>query len=145
MVIQLELKKIFPSLASQTFLVPSTFTTVTNEHKLNFNCDFHSLAVPLSNKHAASMLDYFIKDTNASMILTTPEYEALLKPIAVTNKCPIIIYDHNYATVAVKSEVTKPMDNNFNSDTTAMILYTSGSTGLPKVRYIRISLHFRPE
>lgn len=90
--------------------------------------------MPLSNKHAATMQDYFIQDTNASMIITTPEYEALLKAIATTNKCPIIIYDQDYATVAVKSEVTRPMVNKFNSETTAMILYTSGSTGLPKVR-----------
>lgn len=66
------------------------------------------------------------------MIITTPEYEASLKPIADTNKCPIIIYNHDYATVAVNAEVQKPMDNIFNSETTAMILYTSGSTGLPK-------------
>ncbi|KAG4070731.1 hypothetical protein HA402_005590 [Bradysia odoriphaga] len=90
------------------------------------------IAVPLSNKHTAAMQDYFIKDTNATVIVTTPENEALLRPIATSNKCPMLIYNHDYATVAVKSEVTKPMDNNFNSDTTAMILYTSGTTGLPK-------------
>lgn len=89
-----------------------------------------SVAVPLSNKHTAAMQDYFIKDTQATVIVTTPENEALLRPIATTNKCPMLIYNHDYATVVVQSEVTKPMVNNdLNGDTTAMILYTSGTTG----------------
>lgn len=73
------------------------------------------------------MQDYFIKDTDASVIITTPEYEALLRPISTANKCPMIIYNQDYAPAAVKSGVTKPTD--FNSDATAMILYTSGTTG----------------
>lgn len=68
------------------------------------------------------------------MIITTPEYEAYLKPLANTNKCPILIYNNDYATVAVKCESTKRLRMNpkIKSVATAMILYTSGSTGLPK-------------
>lgn len=96
---------------------------------LNFS---HLLAVPLSNKHAATMQEYFLKDTNASMIITTPEYETFLKPIAASKNCQLIIYNHDYVNLAINSEVTNTFDNNFNSETTAMILYTSGTTGLPK-------------
>ncbi len=119
------LTKLFP-------IQSHNFSSKQKKRSLKSQFFLYSLAVPLSKKHTAAMQDYFIKDTNASMIITTPEYEVLLKPIASTNKCPIVIYNHDYATVAVKSEVTKPFDNNFNSETTAMILYTSGSTGLPK-------------
>lgn len=109
------------------------------------------IAVPLSNRHPANVLDYYVKDSEATLLITIPEFESLLTPLAEKYQRPLIVLDHcfipsNYSTgtsvLDPKTEnvlqlngqtvIEGALDNGFYRNANAMILYTSGSTGNPK-------------
>jgi len=104
------------------------------------------VVVPLSPLHPAAMLEYFISDSDAKVILTTAQFEDIVRPLAEK-------FDQKY--LLLEDHITmdfKPLgktsfeendkvemlntDNNISDeqffDSNAMIIYTSGSTGSPK-------------
>lgn len=110
-----------------------------------------SLAVPLSPRHPENLLDYFVQDSEASILITIPEYEKLLTPLADKHKRPLIVVDHCFIPLADPNTssvdpkignisqtntneliLENTLDNKFYSNSNALILYTSGSTGKPK-------------
>lgn len=112
-----------------------------------------NIAVPLSNRHPANVLDYFIKDSEACLLITIDEFESLLTPLANKHQRPLIVLDHSFIPTTnadqsplaawqdiqfdAKSLSTSPriadtLDNSFYQNANAMIMYTSGSTGQPK-------------
>lgn len=116
-------------------------------------CDYWTIvnilpppAVPLSTKTPANLLEYYIKDSKASVLVTVPELEADLLPLGQANDCPLIVVDHSFIETDPAAEVDKEIalrlgdklyiegtqENSFYAQSTAMILYTSGSTGQPK-------------
>lgn len=101
-------------------------------------------AVPLSSRHPASLLEYYIENSEAEVIVFAPEHEKKLKSLAVSGRKylqvdPSIIPPSGSACplegVSVEGigqlEAGLP-DAGFYRNASAMILYTSGSTGLPK-------------
>lgn len=119
------------------------------------------LALPLSNQHPANIQEYFLKDSEASLIITIPEYEHLLGPLAAKYQRPLIVLDNSFipqtkATTPVSNSqqpfnswldpkngnvqytnggeptIEGTLDNSFYKNANAMIMYTSGSTGNPK-------------
>ena len=85
------------------------------------------IAVPLCITYPLPSLQYVIEDTDAQIIIAGAEYEALLKPLAAEKGLRfIIITEINKATIKHKKLP------NILSTRKAMILYTSGTTNLPK-------------
>lgn len=100
------------------------------------------IAVPLSSRHPPELLKYYVDDSDAQVIVTTPEYEAKLRPIAEALGRIVICIDHScipteaefnpnkeYNVVDINQEFST---GQFYRNSNAIILYTSGSTGLPK-------------
>lgn len=83
------------------------------------------IAVPLCTTHPLASLQYVIEDTTAEIIVVSPEYEAILKDLATEKGIRLIVLG-NLPTISIKS--LPPID----STRRAMILYTSGTTNLPK-------------
>ena len=83
------------------------------------------IAVPLCTTHPLASLQYVIEDTAAEIIVVSPEYEAILKDLASKEGIRLIVLS-NFITKELK---TLPL---IESSRRAMILYTSGTTNLPK-------------
>lgn len=104
------------------------------------------VVVPLSPHHPASMLTYFLNDSDSKIILTTSQFEDIVRPLAENLKQKyLLLEDHitlNFKPLGKTSfeeneEVEMlSIDSNINDNqyfnSNAMIIYTSGSTGPPK-------------
>ncbi len=84
------------------------------------------IAVPLCITYPLPSLTYVIEDTKADIVITGPEYEAILKEYALEKKLRWIVLE----------ELNQPFKETvlpeIATDRGAMILYTSGTTSLPK-------------
>lgn len=108
------------------------------------------VAVPLSTRHPTELLKYFVKDSESTLLITTPEYEAVMKPISEALQKVLIVIDHTFIPeIDAQSFILDPKNENvvrmagqwniegvlsadFYGKSDAMILYTSGTTGNPK-------------
>lgn len=88
-----------------------------------------NVAVPLNHQHPDSMLEYYIKDSHTSIVLTTREYKERIVKLAEHLSLPAIILDEPDIDKAEEIE-----DRNWESlkDQDALMMYTSGTTGPPK-------------
>lgn len=84
-----------------------------------------SIAVPLCLSHPLPSLQYVIEDTGATIIIVSPQYESLLKNLANEKNIRFIVLNDELQI----SETKLP---DISSERRAMILYTSGTTNLPK-------------
>nr|CAH7727926.1 unnamed protein product [Callosobruchus chinensis] len=84
-------------------------------------------AVPLSHLHPENVLHYYVRDTNSKLLLATPEYEAVIKPVAEQNQAMLHILEDGSNIVNQDHTFAE-----FNENDDAFILYTSGTTGKPK-------------
>ncbi len=84
------------------------------------------IAVPLCITYPLPSLQYVIEDTKAEIIIAGPEYEQILSPFSNDSQRRFIRLSNGISEV----EVTElPF---VSPDRGAMILYTSGTTNLPK-------------
>ncbi len=81
------------------------------------------IAVPLCLSHPLPSLQYVIDDTESSILVVSPRYATMLKDLATDRNIRFIILDDQ--AVETKLPVVHP-------ERRAMILYTSGTTNLPK-------------
>jgi malonyl-CoA/methylmalonyl-CoA synthetase len=83
------------------------------------------IAVPLCITYPLPSLQYVIEDTQAAILVVGREYEELLSPYQKDSSLRYISFD----SMGIKAAPTLPM---VDSARGAMILYTSGTTSLPK-------------
>jgi malonyl-CoA/methylmalonyl-CoA synthetase len=83
------------------------------------------VAVPLCITYPLPSLKYVIEDTGADIVIAGPEYEEILKPLVLGNTFTF------YGTSDFKSNDVANLPE-ISTDRNAMILYTSGTTSLPK-------------
>uniref|UniRef100_A0A182QV14 AMP-dependent synthetase/ligase domain-containing protein n=1 Tax=Anopheles farauti TaxID=69004 RepID=A0A182QV14_9DIPT len=140
------------------FLCPNNITYVISQWACWFS---GQVAVPLNAKYPADLLEYYIKDSDASLLLTTPEFLSLAEPLAAKLQRPLLVVNHDLlqtngptngdpAAPAVTDVsyldprrenllqlndtlvVESALNGEFYRDANALILYTSGTTGRPK-------------
>ena len=109
---------------------------------------FH-LAVPLNDQHPPSVLDYYIKDSDAKVFITTQEHLPMIEPLIDNSKRHLIVFDSALRVLAMKA-AHKQANNKFDiprdfggsmeagvpgdfyNKSDAMFVYTSGTTSKPK-------------
>lgn len=85
------------------------------------------IAVPLCISYPLPSLQYVIEDTEAEIVIVGAEYAEILRPLAAEKDFRFIILSEiNKAAIQLKKLP------NLQSSRKAMILYTSGTTNLPK-------------
>ncbi|XP_067127571.1 malonate--CoA ligase ACSF3, mitochondrial-like [Centruroides vittatus] len=98
------------------------------------------VAVPLSNVDPVPRLQYYIENSESSVIVTTEEFVEKLNPISEALSLPMLLMTHPRKSGDQFEEIPE-LKNNLNyvikeykkiMDKNAMILYTSGTTGSPK-------------
>ena len=82
------------------------------------------VAVPLALSHPLPSLRYTLEDTKASIVVVSPGYEGRLKPLTDKLNIKLLVLGNEVTTKAELPDI--------NSSRRAMILYTSGTTSLPK-------------
>ncbi|UFP93542.1 acyl-CoA synthetase [Gloeobacter morelensis] len=104
------------------FLVPAGFEYVATQWGI---WRAGGIAVPLCVSHPRPELEYVIIDSGASIVITHPSFEALLRPIAEAHQLRFILTsDPLPSDIGQLAEV--------DATRRALILYTSGTTGKPK-------------
>jgi len=104
------------------FLVPSSYEYAVLQWGI---WRAGGIAVPLCDKHPLESIKYILEDTQASVLLFTQEFQSLLSPV--------------FETPSLRCLAVEQIDTAENGklpdvplDRSALILYTSGTTGLPK-------------
>ncbi|KAG0725061.1 Acyl-CoA synthetase family member 3, mitochondrial [Chionoecetes opilio] len=92
------------------------------------------IAVPLYPRHPPPELEYFIRDSEAAVIITTSEYAPKVKQIIAGQQ--VIVLEEFFFKPSLEDDALRPahfgQDPQFYAFSDAMILYTSGTTGPPK-------------
>lgn len=94
-----------------------------------------SVCVPLCQDHPPKVLEYYINDAKASLLISTDNFEAVLRPLAENFNIPLVIITPEYLKLSmVENETIENVSDIFsNSTDDGLIIYTSGTTGPPKV------------
>lgn len=83
------------------------------------------IAVPLCLSHPLPSLQYVIEDTEATVLVVSPQYEELLKGLASEKNIRLVV-------LGKEQEIYLSALPEIDSRRRAMILYTSGTTNKPK-------------
>ncbi|ODM95935.1 Acyl-CoA synthetase family member 3, mitochondrial [Orchesella cincta] len=89
------------------------------------------VAIPLSSTHPENMLEYFVKSTSSKLIVTNKKYADRLNKVAKATGAEMLVVDYE----TLKSEDNPSpslLDSKNYEDKNALILFTSGTTGMPK-------------
>ncbi|XP_075795970.1 malonate--CoA ligase ACSF3, mitochondrial isoform X3 [Pelodiscus sinensis] len=90
------------------------------------------IAVPLYRKHPVQELEYFIQDSQSSLVIAVEEYVRRITPSAEKLGIPVLPLNAAGAHDQSEEELPSATDCPEWKDRGAMIIYTSGTTGRPK-------------
>ncbi|KAG5674326.1 hypothetical protein PVAND_004302 [Polypedilum vanderplanki] len=96
------------------------------------------IAIPLSTAHPVELLEFYIQDSETNLIITTPQYEEKLKPLADKLKKPLHVIDQAALIDAESTNLDEESllcnlpKGSFYKKSPALFLYTSGTTSKPK-------------
>lgn len=90
------------------------------------------VAVPLYWKHPEAQLEYFIQDSQSSVVVVGQEYLERLSPLAQRLGVPLLPLTPAVYCGAAERPIEQPVQEQEWRDRGAMIFYTSGTTGRPK-------------
>ena len=104
------------------FLIPAGFQYVAMQWGI---WRAGGVAVPLCISHPQPELEYVITQSNASIVVAHPNFEAILRPIAQA---------HNLRFISTAAPLPEQVGRlpEIEISRRALILYTSGTTGKPK-------------
>lgn len=136
------------------FICPNDVTYVISQWACWFS---GQIAVPLNPKYPQNLLEYYIKDCDASLLIATPEFQNIAQPLATKLDKKLLLVHHDLLKAvdngaAQQDEEISYLDpkrenllqlndtlvvegclnGEFYRDANALILYTSGTTGNPK-------------
>lgn len=135
------------------FICPNNATYVISQWACWFS---GQIAVPLNPKYPQDLLEYYIKDSDASLLIATPEFQSIAQPLATKLDKKLLLVHHDLLKVEPKQSeegetssyldpkrenllqlndslvVEGCLNGEFYRDANALILYTSGTTGKPK-------------
>ncbi|XP_062032790.1 malonate--CoA ligase ACSF3, mitochondrial isoform X3 [Lepus europaeus] len=86
------------------------------------------IAVPLYRKHPEAQLEYFLRDSQSSVAVASPEHVELLSPVARKLGVPLLPLSPSVYTGTAEEQAQEREWRHRG----AMIVYTSGTTGKPK-------------
>lgn len=89
------------------------------------------VAVPLYRKHPPAELEYIIADSQSSLLVAGHAYADALEPLARKLGLPCLGLPPTSSLRSLSSAQTPPLVSDW-TDRSAMIVYTSGTTGRPK-------------
>lgn len=90
------------------------------------------IAVPLYRKHPAAQLEYYIQDSQSSVVVAGPEHMELLSPVARKLGIPLLPVLGSMHTGIADGMAEEQVQAREWRHRGAMIMYTSGTTGRPK-------------
>lgn len=95
---------------------------------------YGGVAVPLSPSHPQNMLEYFITDSQSTLLVSTKEFRSQITPLTEKlNLCYLEVPACNATLKCTNDQLTAvEMKTKCWDETGAIIFYTSGTTGKPK-------------
>lgn len=83
-------------------------------------------------------MEYYCDDSNAKLLVTTPEYSELMHRVAKNTNKKLHVLDNKLRQVSLhkipekQGDMEGGLSYDYYNRSKAMILYTSGTTGKPK-------------
>lgn len=111
--------------ARVSFLTPRTYDYVRTQWGI---WRAGGVAVPLTSAHPPSEWEYLIKDSQSSLVVVHPVYEAQMRPVADKLGVRMLTLGEVPQSVAAASSEQVAVA----TSRAAQIVYTSGTTGRPK-------------